>query len=104
MQLHVGIYYESLCPDSIRFIGNQLAPNYEHFANFIDIDFVPFGKSASFARDDRLEFECQHGPAECEGNKIQSCALMAAPNSFIQMQFVQCQMLRGAERSGQVVS
>lgn len=45
LQVHVTVFYESLCPDSIRFIKNQLEPNYQNFAQFIDIEFVPFGKS-----------------------------------------------------------
>lgn len=44
-KLHVAIYYESLCGDSVRFITNQLNPAYEELKNYIDIFFVPFGKS-----------------------------------------------------------
>lgn len=44
-KVHVGIFYESLCPDSIRFIKYQLEPIYADFDEFVDIDFVPFGKS-----------------------------------------------------------
>lgn len=102
-QLHVGIYYESLCPDSVRFIENQLAPNYEQFADFIDIDFIPFGKSSSLMRANGVDFTCQHGPYECEGNKIQSCGIREAPNQDVQVQFVACQMSRDAEPSGQIV-
>lgn len=104
LQLHVGVYYESLCPDSILFIENQLLPNYKHFGDLIDIDFVPFGKSSSLVRADGIEFTCQHGRYECEGNRIQSCALTAASNRDSQMVFVACQMSRYAEPSGQMVS
>lgn len=44
-KLHVAVYYESLCPDSIRFITTQLNPAYESLKNYIEILFVPFGKS-----------------------------------------------------------
>lgn len=44
-KVHIGIFYESLCPDSIRFIKYQLQPMYAEFEEFVDIDFVPFGKS-----------------------------------------------------------
>lgn len=44
-KLHVAVYYESLCGDSIRFITNQLNPAYEDLKNYIEILFVPFGKS-----------------------------------------------------------
>lgn len=45
-KLHVGIYYESLCPDSIRFITDQLFPGYSVVKHLIDVLFVPFGKSS----------------------------------------------------------
>lgn len=54
-QLHIGIYYESLCPDSIRFIKNQLEPEYRNFADFVDIEFIPFGKSVVTL----LRFHCK---------------------------------------------
>lgn len=44
-KLHVAVYYESLCGDSIRFITNQLNPAYADLKNYIEIFFVPFGKS-----------------------------------------------------------
>ena len=46
----VQVYYESLCPDSIRFIKNQLMPTYEKLGNYFDVEFVPYGK-ASVIRD-----------------------------------------------------
>lgn len=39
------IHYESLCPDSVRFISLQLAPQYETFKKHLEITFIPFGKS-----------------------------------------------------------
>lgn len=44
-KLHVAVYYESLCGDSIRFITNQLNPAYADLKDHIEILFVPFGKS-----------------------------------------------------------
>lgn len=44
-KVQVGVFYESLCPDSIRFVKNQLEPIYQDFNEFIQIDFIPFGKS-----------------------------------------------------------
>lgn len=41
----MDVYYESLCPDSIKFINQQLYPIYEQFKNNLDITFVPHGKS-----------------------------------------------------------
>lgn len=112
----MSIYYESLCPDSIRFMVNQLKPNYEHFKDLIDIELVPFGKSEvsvsfnflsipffivlifffclqSFIYQNRTEFSCQHGPAECTGNKIQSCTLNELKeHPDLRIKYVVCQM------------
>ncbi|KAJ6635184.1 GILT-like protein 1 [Pseudolycoriella hygida] len=102
-KLHVAVYYESLCGDSIRFITNQLNPAYEDLKNHIEILFVPFGKSW---RNGGERFMCQHGPDECAGNMIQSCTLNAinAPGNGdpdASMKYVACQMAPGAEASGQ---
>ncbi|XP_055300975.1 GILT-like protein 1 [Sitodiplosis mosellana] len=98
-KVHVTVFYESLCPDSIRFIKNQLEPNYNNFAPFIDIEFIPFGKSKSFAQGNGIGFTCQHGPDECAGNKIHSCGLRASQTQAEQVEFVTCQMSYGVEGS-----
>uniref|UniRef100_A0A1B0F9A4 Uncharacterized protein n=1 Tax=Glossina morsitans morsitans TaxID=37546 RepID=A0A1B0F9A4_GLOMM len=64
--LNVLVFYESLCPDSKRFMQNQLGPNYDELGDFIDIKLVPFANAKSV--DDGKEIVCQHGPAECLGN------------------------------------
>ncbi|CAL7938716.1 unnamed protein product [Xylocopa violacea] len=80
--LNVGVYYESLCGDSIRFFKNQLVPSYDSVKDYVKFTFVPYGK-ASQARDPRTnewKFSCQHGPAECEGNMAQACGIHAIQN------------------------
>lgn len=44
-QLHVAIYYESLCSDSMDFLTNQFAPAYDSLKDYMDVLFVPFGKA-----------------------------------------------------------
>lgn len=44
-KLLVTLYYESLCPYSVLFITDQLNPSYEAFKDFVNVVFVPFGKS-----------------------------------------------------------
>lgn len=41
----MAIYYESLCPDSFRFISKQLGAAYLILMDSIDVEFIPFGKS-----------------------------------------------------------
>ncbi|XP_055695599.1 GILT-like protein 1 [Lutzomyia longipalpis] len=104
-KIHVTVYYESLCPDSIRFISNQLYPNLQDpgLKDFIDVLFVPFGKSSSSSNGDTVEFVCQHGPRECEGNRLQSCVLHQIPDRPAdQLNFVACQMNFQAEGTGRV--
>lgn len=43
--IKVSVYYESLCPYSIRFITQQLYPNYYRFADNLNLDLVPYGKA-----------------------------------------------------------
>lgn len=47
------------------------------------------------------QFNCQHGPSECKGNMIQSCALNALNgNADAQMEYISCQMKFNAEPTG----
>ncbi|KAK4886090.1 hypothetical protein RN001_002361 [Aquatica leii] len=89
-KISVHVLYESLCPDSLRFINEQLYPVWRELAPYVDIYFVPFGKSTSL--EDGLTFVCQHGPKECLGNKIQSCALHALIDQNAQIEYVHCFM------------
>ncbi|KAL7740148.1 hypothetical protein ACLKA6_003865 [Drosophila palustris] len=88
-KLHITLLYESLCPDSRNFM-RQLGPVYEELGPYIDIELVPFGKSAS--ENNGALFHCQHGPAECEGNRLQSCVISSTNNQANQVKFVICQM------------
>lgn len=45
-QLQLAVYYESLCPDSARFIAEQLHPlKRTPLGKYVDVTFVPFGKA-----------------------------------------------------------
>ncbi|XP_037040681.1 GILT-like protein 1 [Bradysia coprophila] len=90
-QLQVGIYYNSLCSDTARFITDQLLPAYEHLSDFIDLFFIPFGKAYSV--DHGEYFICQFGPAECYGNMLQLCGLhQICRNEQAQVDFIACEM------------
>ncbi|XP_071449858.1 GILT-like protein 1 [Hetaerina americana] len=92
-RVNVSLYYESLCPDSVRFVINQLQPTWQSMAPYMNIRFIPFGKSASGKYSDgTIVFFCQHGPKECSGNKMQSCALSLLSTQDSQVQFVTCVM------------
>lgn len=44
-QTLVSVYYESLCPDSIRFITTQLYPTFQQLSLYFNVNFVPYGKA-----------------------------------------------------------
>ncbi|XP_026475390.1 GILT-like protein 1, partial [Ctenocephalides felis] len=74
--VNVDVYYESLCPDSKKFINTQLYPSLQNsLKNSVRLNLIPYGKSTHQTRGSDVEFECHHGPNECYGNKVHACAL-----------------------------
>ena len=45
------MYYESLCPDSRKFITQQLYPTYQNLSQNLDVEFKPFGKASVSDRE-----------------------------------------------------
>ena len=45
--VNVDVYFESLCPDSEKFIKEQLFPTYKKFASqdILNITLVPYGNA-----------------------------------------------------------
>uniref|UniRef100_A0A0K8TVH5 Odorant Binding Protein n=1 Tax=Epiphyas postvittana TaxID=65032 RepID=A0A0K8TVH5_EPIPO len=74
-KVKIAVYYESLCPDSKRFITSQLAPVWRDFRGAVKVKLVPYGKATHDKVNGKWQFTCQHGADECYGNKIQSCIL-----------------------------
>lgn len=112
----IQLYYESLCPYSIAFITEQLWPTYVRVGYLMDVQLVPFGnafkeqqqekpnsRGERFAVGRRQEpdykYSCQHGPDECFGNVVQSCAANIFNDTILSLAFVTCMSL--AERPHQ---
>ncbi|SPP87865.1 GILT-like protein 1 [Drosophila guanche] len=101
----VAIYYESLCPDSAKFITEQLYPAVKgELRDVVDLTFVPFGKSQFFTQGSEVTFTCHHGPNECYGNKVHACAIEhIQANSYqieytresLTLDFINCLMRAG---------
>ncbi|XP_055616517.1 GILT-like protein 1 [Toxorhynchites rutilus septentrionalis] len=106
----VYVYYESLCPDSAKFINQQLYPVAKQFKDNLDLKLIPFGKSSYRTQGSDVLFECHHGPNECHGNKVHACALYHIQgNSFqpnntkevLTLEYVNCLMERAQLKSGE---
>ncbi|EEB20424.1 gamma-interferon-inducible lysosomal thiol reductase precursor, putative [Pediculus humanus corporis] len=95
-RIPVTVYYESLCPDSIAFVTNQLAPAQStRLKNYMDVQLVPYGKashSRSEENNQKWEFKCHHGPVECYGNKVHGCILKQIPEENDQFKYIDCLM------------
>lgn len=74
-KVKIAVYYESLCPDSKKFITTQLAPVWKDLRGAVKVKLVPYGKATHEKVDGKWKFTCHHGVEECNGNKIQACIL-----------------------------
>ncbi|KAM8706852.1 hypothetical protein ACLKA7_011019 [Drosophila subpalustris] len=101
----VAVYYESLCPDSAKFITEQLYPAMKsELRDVVDITFVPFGKSQYTTQGSEVTFTCHHGPNECYGNKVHNCAIekiqsdsyrLESTRESLTLDFINCLMKAG---------
>jgi len=86
----VEIYYETLCPSSVEFLDGSFRKAWqaEELRELMDVRLYPFGNAQMLSEKEvNKQFkdahpeekypvvECQHGPEECLGNKIQACAI-----------------------------
>jgi len=86
----ITVYYEAMCPDSIRFVAKQLGPTFKTLGQYMDIVLKPFGKANFTAHINHghrggWDFTCQHGDAECVGNMMQACILnqVSDPEEYV---------------------
>ncbi|XP_077291922.1 GILT-like protein 1 [Arctopsyche grandis] len=71
-KLHISLYVSSMCKDSQNFITKQVYPVYNELKEYIDVEFVPWGKATT---DGSGSIKCQFGARDCDGNKLQSCVM-----------------------------
>lgn len=91
--LSLDLYYESLCPDSTRFISQQIGPMHAALGKDVTINFVPYGFASTMgSAEDGYQFECQHGPDECYGNLVQACTIAHAPDYDTTVNLIVCMM------------
>merc|ERR1712226_1686377 len=88
----ITVFYESLCPDSKRFVTEQLYPAWGKFGKSLRVSLKPFGKAKVWQTESGWNFTCQHGPQECRGNKLQACVLDQVPDPEEYLPAINCLM------------
>jgi interferon gamma-inducible protein 30 len=69
----VSLMFEAMCPFCQRFITNHLANLYNTFnPQGVEFELVPFGNSRLLRNG---EISCNHGPKECQANKLLGCVI-----------------------------
>ncbi|XP_065210246.1 GILT-like protein 1 [Planococcus citri] len=91
-----AVYYETYCPDSIKFITTQLYPTYEKLnGTYFTPHLQPFGRAnITNLPNGTLAFSCQHGEKECYGNKVHACVLYLSAPLSSKLKFVNCSLAR----------
>lgn len=88
-RIKITIQTTAGCGDTVRFIRDQLAPTYESYGNFLDVEFVPWGR-ASRLEDGTLV--CQFGASDCWANRLHRCALnMLKGNQDAKIHYMTCE-------------
>lgn len=90
-KVKVEVFYETYCPDSKRFVLEQLNSTYAELSDIIELQLVPYGKATRRELPNHwYSFDCQHGDKECYGNLLQSCAIHYYPDPKVHLPFVAC--------------
>ncbi|XP_063953474.1 gamma-interferon-inducible lysosomal thiol reductase-like [Lytechinus pictus] len=77
--VHYELYYESLCPGCKQLILTQLYPAWLKVQSIVNVTLVPYGNAQEREYGSKWYFTCQHGPAECVGNLVETCILSILP-------------------------
>ncbi|KAJ8735511.1 hypothetical protein PYW07_007131 [Mythimna separata] len=92
-KVDIKLYYECLCPDCRNFDTMSLRPTVEKLASYLDLHLYPYGNAQTIDKGNGVyEFVCQHGPAECYGNKLHACAIDRLNNITRAVFFNSCMM------------
>merc|ERR1712179_890312 len=94
--VQIDVIYESLCPDSTRFISQQIPPMYEAIGQHVEIRFRPYGFATTTEVDGSYQFECQHGERECYGNIVQACTVHYTSDQDTLVNLITCMMSSSA--------
>ncbi|KAL4455849.1 hypothetical protein ABPG74_003259 [Tetrahymena malaccensis] len=78
-KLDLEIYSEALCPDCQQFILGSLqrALNSDIILDYLNIQIYFYGNAEEVLdpQTNLFSYRCQHGPKECEGNRVSNCIM-----------------------------
>ncbi|VVD02255.1 unnamed protein product [Leptidea sinapis] len=99
-KVSLKVYYECLCPDCRQFDTTQFIRTVLKLGEYLDVKTYPYGNAKTTERDGKTEFQCQHGPEECYGNKLHACTLDIIKNQTTALVFNACMMDHSQTGSG----
>lgn len=88
-RVQVVLAIEALCPDSKRFVQEQLVPTFATLGpHVIQLHVIPFGNAAIDAGNRTVR--CQHGLGECDANQYEQCARWIHSSPEQHLPFINC--------------
>ncbi|XP_013196292.2 GILT-like protein 1 [Amyelois transitella] len=79
----------AFCGDTVNFITNQLGPAYEEYGDFLELEFIPWGR-ATLNTDGTVT--CNFGTNDCWANRLHRCVIdLLKDNHDAQMRYMYCE-------------
>ncbi|CAH0724803.1 unnamed protein product, partial [Brenthis ino] len=91
-KVDIKLYYECLCPYCIAFYKNEFRETVEKLSQYLNIHTYPYGNAKTIIKNENITFICQHGRAECYGNKLHACTIDNFQNITKAIIFNACMM------------
>jgi interferon gamma-inducible protein 30 len=86
-RVKVYFYMESLCPFCGIFATGTLKNMMNEIGEIVELSMIPSG---NMRPDAEGTLQCQHGPEECAGNRVEACAMHLHPDQDVWFPFVLC--------------
>lgn len=87
IKLTMGV--ASGCSNAMNFIRNQLEPTYAIFYEYMDVEFVSWGRTV---KNPDGSMTCQFGPNDCWANRLQRCVQNFLKNdTMAKMRYMVCE-------------
>ncbi|KAI5639852.1 gamma interferon inducible lysosomal thiol reductase (GILT) domain-containing protein [Phthorimaea operculella] len=76
------------CSTTVRFVNDQLVPAYWQYKDFLEVEFVPWGRTRY---DENGTMVCQFGDNDCWANRVHRCALNLLDDQDFRMHYMNCE-------------